>query len=375
MKKTLCLILLLFLFLNIKIFAQQNKAYVKSKFLWQRQENAGNKIQISVCWDNPSPGNERTRQMVREVITNTWQRNSAIEFTYWGTADDQKKYDIHIFINDENPHTKGLGTEIKNKVHGMVLDFDFVKWIPIENGTHEDAMMRYDYFVKVIAVHEFGHALGFAHEQNRPDCVFVNCDAQPQGENGDWVITTCDAQSVMNYCNPRYNNDGFLSPGDVLAVHYLYGLPTDMANTYQGIKLVYNSSLIKITDPGSREISHKFNVYISGSQEDLAKIDHVLYYLDPNWFKNNQRQIIAKNKGSNFGIQLYVWRSVSVAAYVFLTDGSSEFFTEKAFVSELQFEQNMEVNLITSSSQKTEKGRFGNPTIAMNSFFRKSFEH
>ena len=81
-----------------------------------------------------------------------------------------------------------------------------------------------DYCIKAIAVHEFGHAIGFAHEQNRPDTP-GECQQPKQGENGDLLLTPYDPNSVMNYCNQKYNNDGKLSPLDIGAVQKLYGKP------------------------------------------------------------------------------------------------------------------------------------------------------
>lgn len=73
----------------------------------------------------------------------------------------------------------------------------------------------------IVAVHEFGHALGFAHEQNRPDTP--RWCRRHQGASGDMMIGTWDAGSVMNYCNPRWNGDGNLSPGDIQAGRTIYG--------------------------------------------------------------------------------------------------------------------------------------------------------
>jgi hypothetical protein len=40
------------------------------------------------------------------------------------------------------------------------------------------------------------------------------------------MLTPYDPESVMNYCNPVYNNDGRLSLRDIQSVQLKYGVPT-----------------------------------------------------------------------------------------------------------------------------------------------------
>src|SRR5262249_39860831 len=86
------------------------------------------------------------------------------------------------------------------------------------------------------AVHEFGHAIGFEHEQDRGDHVpaMQACyNALNTGASGHQTLGPWDIDSIMNYSNtPNYNptgklqnytHPGRLSPGDIMGVQLAYG--------------------------------------------------------------------------------------------------------------------------------------------------------
>lgn len=76
--------------------------------------------------------------------------------------------------------------------------------------------------MEAIAIHEFGHILAFAHEQNRPDTP-ATCNRAPQGSNGTETYGDWDADSIMNYCNSNSRAHPWLSESDIEGAQKYYG--------------------------------------------------------------------------------------------------------------------------------------------------------
>ena len=199
---------------------QVDRANVLRSSVWQTTT-------IEVHWENPQAASEQERNWVRQAVTDTWERHSQLRFVGWDAADSNSR-GIRIRISDEGPHCKRLGGYLNGMVDGMVLNFNFQNWCPDCGADREGS-------IKKIAAHEFGHAIGFAHEQNRDDAPDW-CQRERQGSNGDWYITIYDPQSIMNYCNPDWNNNGLLSDMDKLAVQTLYGAPNAAPTPAPGLE-------------------------------------------------------------------------------------------------------------------------------------------
>jgi hypothetical protein len=223
-------------------------AYVERALLWTwdtkgATRDVDGRLRIEVCWINPtdSPGEREGRELTRTAVEETWHAH--VRFVGWGGCVPDDTGGVRILISDEGPRA-WVGRVAGTASPSMWLNFTFRNWSrDCANRDERVSPITWDRCVYSIAVHEFGHVLGFYHEHDRlfhgvayhqlpadelasrkAECAARNeTAATDPNPPSDPLITFYDPRSVMNYCFEIYDHRVTLSNADVRGVRMAYG--------------------------------------------------------------------------------------------------------------------------------------------------------
>jgi hypothetical protein len=170
--------------------------------------STGGPIPIPVCFTQPGFAAQRTS--TRDTLLDTWARVGNMSFTGWGTCPSQNQPNtVRVTFAKGPGGTFPLGRNV-NGATGVTIT---------TNDTN--TATRYQ------TMHEFGHALGFAHDQERPDNWSngqpVYCPNTQEGVKdrpGGNYYNNADNRSIMSYCAGTATA---LSGGDVAGLRGSYG--------------------------------------------------------------------------------------------------------------------------------------------------------
>jgi hypothetical protein len=198
---------------------------------------------VAVCWDNPGAATPTQQGWVRQAIARTWSFAGNLEFTGWDTcAPTSSGLRIHWQDDALGPRVNNaFGANLNGLAPGLILDNTFSafsvspstpKYSFVITCTTSSTPAQLQACIENIAIHEFGHVLGFHHEQNAPGASsqsdfptscsqLVSPDAVPGG--GVLYQNHWDLNSVMNYCSPAYGGS-HLSSLDFAGMISFYGV-------------------------------------------------------------------------------------------------------------------------------------------------------
>jgi hypothetical protein len=296
----------------------QQRSTIKNVKLWTENNNV-----VPVCWE--TPGYDREKAIVKRAVSNTWERHANLQFTWeacypgmvspllrvqYPTFDTasllriqaaQERPQVVIRISPQGTDNAGAGGSAKMGLGALSFPSKLNPGVNMSfnpDGTADEGRVEY------IAVHEFGHVLGFIHEQDSPSNAtphgMAHCAGSSAGvEKNSTNLTAYDPDSVMNYCNKDGNMKGNLTEKDIAGLQQIYGAWKDsVAGMLQRSKFRSREQLDSMSSEDRRntlitELANRtkdsVSYYQSLNNTDLAGAGALLVFLRETRSRTDER--------------------------------------------------------------------------------------
>lgn len=207
--------------------SESDPIYANADLYWP---NAGTgRVDINVCWDNPfnAPGATKGQKALwrdarRRAVEEAWGRNARINFYGWDGPDPVNAPRV-CAANEKAIHIRICNATGDSACPAMP-DSQSLAGYPGTYGVTAGVRLNPAHGAS-IAVREFGRALGFYYEEQRPGATAAMAGpcAQLAKSNSDPVsYGSYDSTGIMSFCQPP-TAAPWLSANDIASVQRAYG--------------------------------------------------------------------------------------------------------------------------------------------------------
>jgi len=190
----------------VQVQGTEQPLYVFTDTVWQGP--------IPVCFTEP--GFTKERQWLRSAVENSWQRESGAKFTGWGDCTSDTT-GISVRFTKNDPNDVGSWSHYGSTSSGFRPSMQLKLFDDVSNISEVHQKLG----VQGVGLHEFGHALGFVHEHERPDTPESCVSRLPHEDPAFVTVGAWDPYSVVNYC--RTGGAFLISPTDAAGARQFYG--------------------------------------------------------------------------------------------------------------------------------------------------------